>query len=86
MTVIDRLALAHRNGGTIRGMTTESSANPFRDDLAAAVERAERLAHDNAVLRARLAVHRFDWIQWMLVGLIVLCGVTVTYILLPVPY
>ena len=56
-------------------------ATPFRDDLAAAVERAERLAHENAALRARLAARRLDWVQWALVGVIALCGVAITYLL-----
>lgn len=48
-------------------------ATPFRDDLAAAVERAERLADENAALRARLTARRLEWVQWMLVGVITCC-------------
>ena len=46
---------------------------PFRDNLAAAVERVERLARENSALRARLAARRLDWVQWMLVGVITCC-------------
>ena len=56
-------------------------ATPFRDDLAAAVERAERLAHENAALRARLAARRLDWVQWTLIGVIGFCGVEIACIL-----
>jgi hypothetical protein len=56
-------------------------ATPFRDALAAANERAERLAHENAALRGRLAARRFDWVQWTLVGVIALCGVEIACIL-----
>jgi hypothetical protein len=62
-------------------MRIEASAHPFRDELAAAVRRAERLARDNAALRAKLAVWRFDVFQWALVGIIVLCGIAATYVL-----
>jgi hypothetical protein len=64
------------------GVSTRLSAPPFRDDLAAAVERAERLARANAALRARLAARRFDWFQWSLVGLIALCGAAMIFILM----
>jgi hypothetical protein len=57
------------------------SVHPSRDDLAAAVERAERLAQENAALRARLALRRLDRVQWMLVGVIALCGVAIACIL-----
>jgi hypothetical protein len=53
------------------------SARPFRDDLAGAIERAERLARDNALLRAKLAARRYDAIQWILVSIIALCGVAI---------
>jgi hypothetical protein len=62
-------------------MTTRSSFQLFRDDLAAAVQRAERLARANAALRAKLAARQFDWFQWALVGVIALCGVAITSIL-----
>ena len=56
-------------------------AHPFRDDLAAAVERSGRLARENAALRAALAGRRFDWFQWLLVSLIAFCVVAITFIL-----
>ena len=55
--------------------------HPFRDDLAAAVERAARLARENAALRAALAARGFDWFQWILVSLMAFCGVAMTFIL-----
>jgi hypothetical protein len=58
-----------------------AEAHQFRDALAAAMERAERLARDNAVLRARLAARRFDRFQWLLVSLLGLCAVAIVYIL-----
>jgi hypothetical protein len=57
------------------------STHPFRDDLAAAIERAELLARENASLRARLAARRWDYVQWTLLGLIALSGVAMVYIL-----
>lgn len=45
------------------------------------VERAERLAHENAALRARLADRRLGWVQWTLVGVIALCGVAIMCVL-----
>jgi hypothetical protein len=42
------------------------SLHPSREDLSATIERAERLAQENAALRARLAARRFDWVQWTL--------------------
>jgi hypothetical protein len=56
-------------------------ARPFRDDLAAANERAERLAHENAALRARLAARRLDWLSWTLVGVIALCVGEIAWVL-----
>jgi hypothetical protein len=53
---------------------------PFRDELAAAIERADRLARDNAALRARPQSARFDPIPWMLVGLIGLCVLAISYL------
>jgi hypothetical protein len=58
------------------------SCQPFRDDLAAAVKRAEGLARDNAALHARLAARRLDWFQWSLVGVIGLCVAAIAYILM----
>jgi hypothetical protein len=58
------------------------SAAPFRDDLAAAIARAERLARDNALLRARLAARRLDCVQWLLVSIIALCSVAIGCIIL----
>jgi hypothetical protein len=63
-------------------MTTRSSFRPYRDALAAAVERAEGLARENAVLRTNLTALRFDWLQWSLVGVIAMCGVAITGIVL----
>jgi hypothetical protein len=57
------------------------AAHPFRDDLAVALERAERLSRENARLRAKLASQRFNWIQWILVGIVVFCGIATVYIL-----
>jgi hypothetical protein len=57
------------------------SAHPFRDDLTFALERAERLARENAFLRARLATRRFDFVRWMLVSIIALRGVAIGCIL-----
>jgi hypothetical protein len=57
------------------------SAHPWRDDLAAAIEHAERLARDNASLRSRLSTRRFDGVQWMLAGVIALCGLAILFIL-----
>ena len=64
-------------------MIMRAGSHPLRDDLAAAIERAERLGRENAVLRARLAAPRFDAIQWMLVGVIALCGAAITYTIWP---
>jgi len=44
--------------------------HPFRDDLASVIDRAERIARENAMLRAQLARRQFDPIQWALVSLI----------------
>jgi uncharacterized membrane protein len=57
------------------------SLHPSRDDLSATIERAERLAKENAALRARLAARRFDWVQWTLVAVIALCGVAIACML-----
>ena len=62
-------------------VSTRLSDPPFRGDLAAAVARAERLARENAALRARLAARRFDWFQWSLVGVIALCGAAILFVL-----
>jgi hypothetical protein len=56
-------------------------AHPSRDDLAAAIERAGRLARENAALRAALSARSFDWFQWALVSLIALCGVAIIFLL-----
>jgi len=53
---------------------------PFRDELGAAYERAERLARELASLQLRLAAVRFDWLQWTLVGLIAACAMTIEYL------
>jgi hypothetical protein len=58
-----------------------SSAHPFRNELAVATERTERLARENATLRARYATLRLDRVQWSLVGFIASCGVVITYAL-----
>ena len=63
-------------------MTQRLSCESFRDDLAAAVQRADRLAQDNVALRTRLAARRFDWVQWLLVGVIALCAVATVCILM----
>jgi hypothetical protein len=55
-------------------------ARPFRDDLAAAIERAECLARENARLRARRARDPYNWIQWSLVSLICLCFAAIVYL------
>jgi hypothetical protein len=57
------------------------SRPPFRDDLAAALGRAERLERDNALLRARLAGRRFDCVQWILVSVIALSALAIGCIL-----
>lgn len=57
------------------------SAHPFRDDLAVALERVELLSRENARLRAKLASQRFNWIQWILAGIIAFCGIATVYIL-----
>jgi hypothetical protein len=44
--------------GYHRGMPLR--AHPSRDDLAAAIERAGRLARENAALRAALSARSFD--------------------------
>jgi hypothetical protein len=80
----DRRIAAKRHMGSVvvvvpSSMTTR--AHPFHDDLAAAVERAARLARENAALRATLAARGFDWFQWILVSLIALCSVAMTFIL-----
>jgi hypothetical protein len=55
--------------------------HPFRSDLAAAVELAERLARENAVLRAKLAVRRLDWAVWAYIAILMVLGaVAETYI------
>jgi hypothetical protein len=56
------------------------TTSPFRDDLAAAVERADRLARENRVLRARLTRGRLHWIQWVLGALIGLCVAAIGYL------
>jgi hypothetical protein len=63
-------------------MTSRRSPPPFRDDLGAALERARSLARENAQLRARVAGRRFDWIQWTLVGVIAISGMTIAGIVL----
>jgi hypothetical protein len=63
--------------GTILGDIGDALPRRF----AAAVERAERLAHENAALRAKLAARRLDRVQWTLVGVIALCGVAITCVL-----
>jgi hypothetical protein len=60
------------------GMRTLSS--PFRDDLAAAVERADRLACENRALRARLMRGRLHWTQLALVSLIGLSVAAIGYL------
>ena len=55
--------------------------HPFRDELAAAIRRAEHLSQENAALRTTLAGRRPDWVQWMLIGLIMLCAVAILCIL-----
>jgi hypothetical protein len=50
----------------IRAGSMRSRYSPFRDDLALAFERAERLARENALLRARLSARPFDW--WSSLG------------------
>jgi hypothetical protein len=62
-------------------MSMKASLSPFRDEVSAIVERADRLARENAVLRARLRVRDFNWLQWLLVGVLVLCAAIITYIL-----
>jgi hypothetical protein len=54
--------------------------HPFRDELAVAVERAERLARDNAILRAKLAAGRWPWIVWPVSGVMALCVVALVYL------
>jgi hypothetical protein len=53
---------------------------PFRDNLASAFERADRLAHENALLRARLRRGRLHWIQWALGALVGLCAAAIGYL------
>jgi hypothetical protein len=57
-------------------------SSPFRNDLAAALERADRLAQENALLRARLKRRRLHWIQWMLVSLIGLSVAGIAYLIM----
>jgi membrane protein required for beta-lactamase induction len=59
-------------------MTT--SRSPFRDDLAAALERADRFARENARLRTKLSRRRLHWIQWVLVSLIGLSVAGIGYL------
>ena len=63
--------------------------SPFRDELGAAVERADRLARENAALRWRLRAcqaaalnkwltwHGFDWVVWAMVAFMVACVATI---------
>jgi hypothetical protein len=53
---------------------------PFRDDLAAALERADRLARENTLLRARFTRSRLHWFQGLLVVLIGLCVAAIGYL------
>jgi hypothetical protein len=65
----------------------------FRDELGAAVERADRLARENAALRWRLRVyqaaalnkwltwHGFDWVLWATVALMAACVAAIVYII-----
>jgi hypothetical protein len=53
---------------------------PFRDNLAAALERADRLAWENTLLRTKLGRRRLHWIQWMLVSLIGLSVAGIGYL------
>jgi hypothetical protein len=55
-------------------------SSPFRDDLTAALERADRLARENALLRARLTRRRLHWIQWALLSLIGLSVAGIGYL------
>jgi hypothetical protein len=57
-----------------------SLPHPFRDNLASVVNRADRLARENAMLRAQLARRRLHWIQWALVSLIGLCVAAIGYL------
>jgi hypothetical protein len=56
------------------------AAMPFRDDLGAAIERADRLERENLALKAKLAATTFNWIQWALVSLIGLCVAAIGYL------
>jgi membrane protein required for beta-lactamase induction len=56
------------------------SPSPFRDDLAAALERADRLARENTRLRTKLGRRRLHWIQWALVSLIGLSVAGIGYL------
>ncbi len=47
---------------------------------ASVIERAERLARENAMLRARITRNRLDWIQRSLASLIGLCVVAIGYL------
>jgi hypothetical protein len=53
---------------------------PFRDDLAAALERADRLARENLALRAKLNRGRLHWIQWALGALVGLSVAAIGYL------
>lgn len=54
---------------------------PYRDELAAALERTDRLARENAMLRAGFGTMRLDWWQRGLIGLIAACALTIAYLI-----
>jgi hypothetical protein len=70
-----------RARATIPEVKTKCFADPFRCDLAAAIERAEHLARENAALRAERATVSWDLLQWSLMGLVALCGLAIVFIL-----
>jgi hypothetical protein len=59
-----------------------ASRHPFRDELAAAIHRAEWLARENARLRGQRAARGLDSVQCTLIGILALCAAAIPYILL----
>jgi hypothetical protein len=64
----------------MRPNTEESFRMPFRDNLAATVERADRLARENRLLRAQLTRRRLRWVQVALLALIGFCVAGIGYL------